>query len=148
MVDADSAVDRLREAVGVFERSEARLEHARALVELGSVLRRSGYRTDAPARLRTGLELAYACGARSLAERARHELLAMGSRPRRPPGAGLYTLTASELRIARMAAEGLSNREIAQSLYLSLKTVEMHLGHAYDKLGIHSRTRLAARLNG
>ena len=142
----ESSIDRLREAVAVLECSEARLEHARALVELGAALRRAGHRTDARQPLTTGLELARACAAGALARRAQSELLAAGGRPQSRRGSGHEALTASELRLARMAAQGLTNREIAQTLYLSLKTVEMHLGRAYNKLGIHSRTQLAGVL--
>jgi DNA-binding CsgD family transcriptional regulator len=148
LVDRDAALELLREAVAVLEGSEARLEYARALIELGSALGRAGFRADARGPLQTGLDHAHECGAHPLVERARQELAASGSRPRRSAAArGRYTLTASELRVTRMAVDGLSNREIAQALYLSLKTVEMHLAHAYDKLGIHSRVRLAVALD-
>ena len=139
---ADDGVEQLREAVAVLETSEARLEHARTLVELGSALRRAGHRTDAREPLRTGLELADRCGARSLANHARQELLASGARPRRARSTGREALTPSEWRTASMAADGLTNREIAQTLYLSLKTVEMHLSRTYRKLEIGSRTQL------
>jgi DNA-binding CsgD family transcriptional regulator len=129
-------VDLLHEAVAVLERSEARLEHARTLIELGAALRRAGHRADAREPLRAGLELAHGCGARPLVERAMHELLATGAHAPHPRSRRREALTASELRIARMAIEGSTNREIAQALYLSLKTVEMHLGRAYDKLDI------------
>jgi DNA-binding CsgD family transcriptional regulator len=120
------------------------LEHARTLIELGAALPRSGYRADAREPLTTGHELAYECGARALAQRARQELIATGYRPTRARLAGRDALTASELRVAGMAADGATNREIAQSLYLSVKTVEMHVSRAYRKLGISSRHDLAA----
>jgi DNA-binding CsgD family transcriptional regulator len=142
----EAGVEQLREAVAVLERSEARLEHARALVDLGAALHRAGHRGEARDPLRAGLELAAQRGARPLAERARQELLATGARPRRPRTTGRDALTPSERRIATMAAGGLSNREIAQALYLSIKTVEMHLGHTYRKLDLHSRAQLAAAL--
>ena len=90
--------------------------------------------------------LADACGARPLAERARQELRAAGGRPRRPRTTGTQALTASERRIAAMAADGLSNPEIAQALFVTKKTVEAHLSSAYRKLDIHSRNQLAAAL--
>lgn len=130
----------------MLEHSEARLEHARALVELGATLHRAGHRSDARAPLRTGLEIADDRGARRLAEHAQHELLATGARPRRPRSSGRDALTPSELRIATLAADGLSNREIAQTLYLSLKTVEMHLSRVYRKLAIRTRHELTAAL--
>ncbi|HEV2814430.1 MAG TPA: helix-turn-helix transcriptional regulator, partial [Solirubrobacteraceae bacterium] len=98
--------------------------------------------------LRRALDLADACSARPLADRARHELRAAGGRPRRPRTSGVDALTASERRIAGMAAGGLSNPEIAQALFVTTKTVEAHLSNAYRKLGIHSRGELAAALPG
>jgi DNA-binding CsgD family transcriptional regulator len=145
-VESGPKIARLRESAAALAGSEARLEHARTLVELGSALRRAGHRAEAREPLRAGLELADQCGARPLAEHARQELLATGARPRRPRSSGRDALTPSERRIGTMAADGLSNREIAQTLYLSPKTVEMHLGHAYRKLDIRSRAELADAL--
>jgi DNA-binding CsgD family transcriptional regulator len=88
--------------------------------------------------------LATACHAAPLAERARSELLAAGARPRRTPRHGRDALTASEARVARLAAQGLSNTAIAQTLFISRKTVEKHLANAYRKLGIASRGELDA----
>jgi DNA-binding CsgD family transcriptional regulator len=137
----------LEEAAAVLERSPALLEHAAALLDFGAALRRSGRRADARGPLRQALDVAEACGAVPLAERARHELRAAGGRPRRPRISGADALTASERRTAAMAAEGLSNPEIAQALFVTKKTVESHLGSAYRKLGIHSRAELAAALH-
>src|SRR5436189_179629 len=100
------------------------------------------WRAAGRARLRRGLDAADACGATPLAERARAELLATGALPRRPRLWGAEALTASERRIASMAADGLSNPEIAQALFVTTKTVEAHLGSAYAKLEIGSRARL------
>jgi DNA-binding CsgD family transcriptional regulator len=136
----------LEEAVAVLEPSPARLEYARALVDLGAALRRANRRAAARDPLRRALDLADACGARPLADRARHELRASGARPRRPRISGVDALTASERRIARMAADGLSNPEIAQALFITKKTVEAHLSSVYRKLDIHSRTQLAPTL--
>jgi DNA-binding CsgD family transcriptional regulator len=122
--------------------SSARLEQAKALVALGAALRRTGSRAEAREPLREALDLAERCGALALAERAREELRATGARPRRSILRGVDALTASELRTARMAAEGHSNREIAQALFVTIRTVEMHLTHAYQKLEISSRTEL------
>ena len=77
--------------------------------------------------------------------RRREELLASGARPRTTAVSGAEALTPSESRVARMAAEGLTNREIAQALFVTPKTVEVHLGSAYRKLGISSRMQLAGR---
>jgi DNA-binding CsgD family transcriptional regulator len=137
----------LQEAAEVLERSPARLEYARALADLGTALRRANQRAAARDPLRRALDLADACGARPLAERARHELRAAGGRPRRPRISGVHALTASEHRIVAMAADGLSNPEIAQALFITKKTVEAHLASAYRKLDIHSRTQIAATLH-
>lgn len=136
----------LREAVRVLEPSPARLEYARALVNLGSGLRERGQPTAARPPLAQGLDLAHACGAAGLAESARRELVGTGARPRRAALSGPEALTPAELRAARMAAEGLTNREIAQALFVSAKTVETHLSHAYGKLGISTRAALARAL--
>jgi DNA-binding NarL/FixJ family response regulator len=132
----------LEEAAEVLATSPARVEYARALADLGAALRRANRRAAARDPLRRALDIADACGARPLAERTRQELRAAGGRPRRPRISGVEALTASERRIATMAARGLSNPEIAQALFVTKKTVEAHLGSAYRKLGIHSRSDL------
>jgi DNA-binding CsgD family transcriptional regulator len=132
----------LDEAAAVLEGSPARLEHARALTDLGAALRRANRRAAARDPLRRALDVADACGAKPLAERARQELRAAGGRPRRPRSSGVESLTASERRVAAMAADGLSNPEIAQALFVTKKTVESHLANVYGKLDIRSRTRL------
>lgn len=142
-----AGVTRLREAISVLEGSPARLELARALVELGAALRRGNQRTEARQVLGDGLELARSCGATRLGERAHSELQASGARPRREVRTGVDALTPSELRVARMAAEGMSNPQIGQALFISRNTIETHLRHIYQKLGIHSREKLpGARL--
>jgi DNA-binding CsgD family transcriptional regulator len=138
----------LREAVTTLERTEARLELARALLDLGGALRRRGQRVVARAHLRRSLDLAHRCGAQALVQRAHEELRAAGGRPRRPALTGIDALTASERRVARMAAEGLANREIAQRLFVTQRTVESHLMHVFQKLGIHTRAALAPELFG
>ena len=136
----------LREAVALLEHTPARLELAHALVDLGSALRREGHRAEARDRLRHGLELAHRAGAAPLARRARQELLAAGGRPRRPVFTGVEALTASELRVARLAAEGATNREIAQRLFVTQRTVETHLRHVFQKLDIRTRNELPREL--
>jgi DNA-binding CsgD family transcriptional regulator len=142
------APERLREAVEYLERSPARLELARALISLGEALRRGGRRAESREPLRDGYELARQCGAVALAEHARVELRASGVRLRRDALTGAESLTASERRIAEMAASGASNPEIAQALFLTVKTVESHLSHAYRKLDIAGRSQLASALVG
>jgi DNA-binding CsgD family transcriptional regulator len=147
LVEPDGgSVDRLREAVETLERSPARLEHARALVDLGAALRRANRRADARGFLEEGLALAERCGSRALAGRAREELLAAGGRSSDPFGSGVEQLTASERRVAELAAAGHSNPEIAQALFVTRKTIETHLGRVYRKLDISGRGELAEAL--
>lgn len=136
----------LRGSVATFDGSGAWLEHARALVDLGAALRRGGSRRSARGPLADGMEMAHRCGAAPLAERAREELIATGARPRRMVRTGPEALTPSELRAARMAAEGLTNRQIAQALFVTVRTIEVHLTSAYRKLDIASREELATAL--
>jgi class 3 adenylate cyclase/DNA-binding CsgD family transcriptional regulator len=142
----DAGITHIREAVTVLEPSPARLEHAYALANLGAALRRANHRAEAREHLRQALELAQRSGAILLAEQAHEELIASGARPRRVELSGAAALTPSERRTAAMAAEGMSNREIAQALFVTLRTVEMHLSNAFRKLGVSSRTQLAAAL--
>src|SRR6185437_6343003 len=136
----------LRESVAALDRSPALLERAHSLAELGAALRRSGERAAARDPLARALELAARCGARPLAARARDELKAAGARPRRPWRTGVEALTPTELRVARLAADGRSNREIAGELYVTLKAIEGHLARAYAKLGIEGRDQLPRAL--
>jgi DNA-binding CsgD family transcriptional regulator len=132
----------LEESVTVHRRSPARLERAHSLTEFGAALRRTGRRAAARDVLGEALDLAAGCGARALTHRAREELKSTGARPRRMWRTGFEALTPGELRIVRLAAEGRSNRQIAHELYVTLKTVEAHLTHAYTKLGIEGRGQL------
>ena len=136
----------LEEAVQVLEGSPAKLEHAKARTELGAALRRAKRRADARDHLRHAVELATICGAAALAARAETELLATGARPRRVALSGVESLTPSERRVAELAAGGPTNREIAQELFVTQRTVEVHLTSVYRKLGIDSRSQLAAAL--
>ncbi len=142
----EQGIELLREAVSVLEGSEARLEHARALVDLGAALRRAGRKGDAREPLAEGMALAHRCGATALVERAHEELLAAGARPRRIALTGAASLTPSERRVAALAADGMSNKEIAQALFVTLRTVEMHLSNTYGKLEIRSRHELSRAL--
>ncbi len=140
-------VQGLRAAADELRRSPSRLELARAQVELGAALRRAGSRTESRGPLSHGMDLAHACGAKPLAERARVELLATGARPRRLALTGAGSLTPSERRVAELAASGLSNRQIAQDLFVTTSTVETHLRHAFRKLDLRSRAGLADALS-
>ena len=136
----------LREAVEVLRESPARLELARALVDLGAAERRAGGRATARGYLADGLDLAARCGAVPLMRQARAELTAAGARPRRDRVTGRDALTASELRVAKLAGEGKTNREIAEALWVTLSTVEAHLTRTYRKLDIGDRSQLQEAL--
>ena len=144
----DAGLELLHEAVAVLEPSQARLELSRSLVELGAALRRANHRADARGHLRRGLDFAHECGAAPLEERALVELRATGARPRRTQLTGLDALTATERRVADLAAGGMTNREIAQVQFVSARTVETHLQHVFQKLDLTSRKQLGARLAG
>jgi DNA-binding CsgD family transcriptional regulator len=139
-------LDLLRQAVAELAQSEARLEHARALVDLGAAYRRAGHRVHARPPLREGLAIAELGGATALRERARVELAAAGARPRKQLRIGVESLTPSELRVATMAAAGRKNREIAQDLFVTTKAIEAHLHHTYQKLDIATRDQLSRAL--
>jgi DNA-binding CsgD family transcriptional regulator len=134
-----AGLELLRESVDVLASSVFRLEYARSLVELGAALRRRGERVAAREPLGEGLDLAYRCGAGPVVTQAMEELQATGARPRRAVREGPDALTATESRTAVLAAKGRSNREIAQELCVTLKTVEGTLMRGYAKLGISGR---------
>jgi DNA-binding NarL/FixJ family response regulator len=138
----------LHKAVDAFEHGDARLEKARALADLGAMLRRRNRRTDARKLLREALDIAHRAGARRLADQAETELRATGARPRRVVLTGLDSLTASERRIAELASQGLTNREIAQTLFVTARTVEGHLTSTFRKLQLDSRNELGSALAG
>ena len=136
----------LEEAVSVVGGSPARLEHAKSLAALGTALRAVRRPAEAREPLRAALELAVACGAQELADRTRGELYAAGSRPRAAALSGVGSLTASERRVATLAADGRTNRQVAEMLFVTPRTVEMHLGNVFRKLGISSRRELSNAL--
>ena len=144
--DGERGLALFEEAVRVLDGSPAKLEHAKARTELGAALRRANRRSQAREQLRKALELATICGASALASRAETELLATGARPRRIALSGVESLTPSERRVAEMAAQGPTNREIAQALFVTQRTVEVHLTSIFRKLEISSRSQLAAAL--
>lgn len=144
---ADRAVEVLGEAVGLLAASEAELERAGIEVEWGAALRRSGRRRDARRPLRQGMDRARRIGAWSIVATAGAELEATGARSPQRSTSGVDALTPSERRVVRMAADGQSNREIAQALFVTRKTVEVHLTSAYRKLGVSGRAELPTRLD-
>jgi len=135
--------DAFERALDLHAEAGSPFEHARTLLAFGSRLHRARRRADARERLREALETFERLGATPWAERAQAELRAAGAVKRAPVG-DPDELTAQEARVALAVARGATNREVAAELFLSPKTIEFHLGRVYRKLGIHSRTELAA----
>jgi DNA-binding CsgD family transcriptional regulator len=144
----EPGLELLGEAVKTLERSQSALELARAVSDYGAALRRAGSRVQARAELERALDIAHRCGARRIAASARAELIAAGAKPRRDAITGRDALTAGELRVARLAAEGLTNRDIAQALFVTTSTAKAHLNRIYRKLDITRRDQLPAALSG
>ena len=142
----EQGIGELEAAVETLEGSTARLELAKALLDLGTAQRLARQPTTARDPLRRAIEIGSACSADALVERARGELRAAGARPRREALGGIESLTPSERRVAGMAADEMTNREIAQALFVTPKTVEVHLSNAYRKLEISNRRQLASAL--
>ena len=138
----ERSIAALAEAVELLARSPGRLDRAHALAELGAALRRAGKRAEARRALERGMDLAHRCGALALSETARAELRLLGARPRRPAVTGVDSLTPSEYRVCEMAGHGMTNKEIAQALFVTLRTVEGHLTHSFLKLEVRTRDEL------
>jgi DNA-binding CsgD family transcriptional regulator len=144
----ERGLEALEAAVERLESSQAALERARGLVEFGAALRRSGRRRDAREPLRHGLDLAQRCGAVALVARAKDEARIAGAKPRRTAVSGIDSLTERERQVALLAARGMSNRKIADSLVVTVKTVEWHLANSFRKLDVDSRAKLRELLGG
>ena len=145
-IGGDEGLALLEQAVSTLERSSARLDLAHTLAALGAELSRAGRRKEGREAQRKAIELADECGAIALAESARAELHSGPGRPARAELTGRGALTAAEWRVCRQVAEGHTNREVAQTLFVTEKTVERHLSSAYHKLGIRSRFQLPAAI--
>ena len=145
VLSADEAL--LRQSLSVLEDTPAALERVYSHLELGGLLRRSQRLPEAREHLTAAMDGATRCGAERTLRRATDELVAAGARPRRTVTTGRDALTPRELRIAELAAAGRSNAEIAQELFVSMKTVETHLTNVYGKLGLSGRGS-RARLTG
>ncbi|HWN72762.1 MAG TPA: LuxR C-terminal-related transcriptional regulator, partial [Solirubrobacterales bacterium] len=143
----EEEIELLQEAVAMAKGSFGDIDRIHALLELGQALRRAERRAEAREPLREALKLARRCGAVRAAKHARDELQATGETVRRFAPIGVESLTPSERRVADLAASGLTNRQIAQTLFVTVKTVESHLSAAYDKLDIDSRRQLPAALS-
>ncbi|UZG60014.1 helix-turn-helix transcriptional regulator [Rhodococcus opacus] len=138
----------LEESATVLESTEGSpLEMARTLIELGSAQRRAGRKVQSRETLRKALDLAHHSGATAVEQQAHQELLVSGARPRRPVLRGLNALTPSEQRIAGLLADGMTTRSIAETLYLTMSTVEWHRRNIYRKLNIDSREALRTALD-
>jgi DNA-binding CsgD family transcriptional regulator len=140
----------LRESLSVLQDTPAALERVYTRLELGALLRRGQRLAEAREHLTAAMDGARRCGAERTLQRVTDELVAAGARPRRAASTGRESLTPRELRIAELAAAGRSNAEIAQELFVSIKTVETHLSHVYGKLGLSghgSRSALASALS-
>ena len=146
LADPGAGIEDLREAVGLLDGVTA-VEHARAVIALGRAQFALG-EEDARETLYSGMDIAHRAGAHTLVEESMEALRATGARPRRPRLTGVDSLTPQERRIAQMAADGSGNREIAEALFLTRRTVEMHLSNAYRKLEIESREALPGALSG
>ncbi|OAI40304.1 hypothetical protein AYO39_01630 [Actinobacteria bacterium SCGC AG-212-D09] len=145
-MSGETAIARLTQAVGTLESCEAPIEHADALCDLGAAVRRAKRRAEARPHLRRAAQLGAQLGAERIRLRALAELEATGITVNSHDPYGMAALTPSERRVAAMACEGRTNREIAQSLFITKKTVETHLSHIYSKLSIKGRADLPEAL--
>jgi DNA-binding CsgD family transcriptional regulator len=134
------------EAISRLGRTPLRPELARAYLVYGEWLRRQRRHCDARAQLASAYDIFYSIGAAAFAERARIELRASGGQAREHAIETRDPLTAQEAVIARLAADGASNSQIAAQLFISPATVAYHLRKVFTKLGISSRSQLAPAL--
>jgi DNA-binding CsgD family transcriptional regulator len=148
LVGGEEGVELLHRSVARLRLGVAPFEVARSLTELGAALGRLNRRKEAREHLREAADLAQRCGAERLEERIAAEIRVAGGKPRRRAVSGPESLTPSEHRVAVAAASGATNREIGQMLFVSMRTVEMHLTNAYRKLGISARAQLAEAMEG
>ena len=144
--DGEAAVRNLAEAAEVLERSPARLELAKAVTALGAAHASCGRAVEARAALRRGLDLAQECGSATLAQHAYAELVAAGGRPRNLRLSGVGALSPTERQVARLVISGMTNRQVAQSLFVTQRAIELHLTSVYRKLRITGRSQLAEAL--
>jgi DNA-binding CsgD family transcriptional regulator len=138
------AEDSFRQAIEWHVRSPRVPARARTQLALGEHLRRARRRIDARVSLREALETFETLGATVWAERARQELRASGETARRGADLVATDLTAQESQVASLVRQGLSNKDVAARLFISPRTVDFHLRNVFTKLGITSRTELAA----
>ncbi|MER7150206.1 AAA family ATPase [Streptomyces lydicus] len=146
VVGGRKGLDLLGEAVRLLDGTPARVRYAQALADCGVLARKVGRLSEARAHLRQAVSVAHECTATSLADQALAELRAAGDRPRTRTFHGVGALTPTERRVADLAGRGLTNREIAQRLFVGLRTVEVHLTNVYGKLAIDGRAGLTRAL--
>ncbi|MEJ1109478.1 MULTISPECIES: LuxR C-terminal-related transcriptional regulator [unclassified Kribbella] len=147
-LDGPRTEELYREAVDRLERTNLRVESARARLLYGEWLRRAGRRLEAREQLRSSYDAMAAMGMEAFAGRARRELNATGETVRRQTVDTQQELTAQELHIARLAASGLTNAEIASELFISPRTVEWHIRKVFTKLHLTARRQLTDALRG
>jgi DNA-binding NarL/FixJ family response regulator len=146
VIGGSEGLDLLADAVAVADGTTARLELVESLTAHGAALRAAGDRTGARDLLAQALDLAERCGANRLVDDTVGELRRAGFRPRRHLLTGPDSLTLSERRVAELAAEGATNSDISQALFVSQKTVELHLTNVYRKLAVDGRHQLPTAL--
>src|SRR4029453_17990820 len=148
LAHGDAAVDLLRSATEVLAACGALVEQARSMTDLGAAIRRDGRPAEARPLLREAVRLAEDVGATVVGRMASAELRVAGGRAPIRASRPTDPLTPSERRIAELAAAGRGNRQIANALFITVKSVEWHLGNAYRKLGISGRAELTGALDG
>jgi DNA-binding CsgD family transcriptional regulator len=132
-----------QEAIEHLRKASETAQVARARLQYGEWLRRQRRRRDAREQLRTARDMFDALGFAAFAERSRGELLATGERASKRTGEVTEQLTPQEMQVARLVAEGSSNRQVAAQMFISPNTVEYHLQKVFRKVGVSSRTQLA-----
>lgn len=142
----DEGIEMLAEAVETLRTAPEALDRWNAQIELGAALRRAGRRTEAREPLRQAADEAARLGAAGVAERASQELALTGARRRSSDLSGVESLTPGELRVAKLAAESMTNRQIAEALFVTPKAVQWHLRNTYRKLELEGRAELAEAL--
>jgi DNA-binding CsgD family transcriptional regulator len=148
MAEDGTAEEHYRTAISLLDRAGVAAELARARLLYGEWLRRRMRRQDAREQLREAHQMLSTMGAAGFAERARGELMATGETARRRVPESASSLTAQEVQVAQLAANGFTNLEIGVKLFISARTVEWHLRKVYLKLGVSSRRRLRDALPG
>ncbi|MER7970879.1 LuxR C-terminal-related transcriptional regulator, partial [Streptomyces sp. NPDC096080] len=141
-----AGTERLRGAVTLLESSPARAHHARALLLLGRAVLADGEVREARDHLREAVGLARRSGCVALARQAREDLVAAGGRMREITASPLDMLTGTERTVAGLVASGAGNREVAESLFVTVRTIELHLTSVYRKLGVNRRADLTEAL--